>query len=330
MLIDYDNLSHVVNGIGLVNVLNWLGFSNVKDDYSTVRAACKVHGGDRRDSFCMYKNTLVWKCFSKKCEETHGESFFSLVSAVLGVPFKEAVSSFCSNFAVSIDSFVDSDCDISDYKFKSLFNCYKRSIDNEPNNEPVVFPRLVGPSDYFETDRGGPFLATTILLFGINSYYVDKDGRKRVFIPINDVNGNLITYSGRAEDELGYRKYYNCFDYESSNVLYNLDKAKNTESRYIIVVEGFKSVWRLYEYGYNNVVSSLGSMLKPGQVKLLIPLFKDVIIFYDADDAGIKGAEISVNKYKNIIDIAAIIYESDSDPADMSEEAINKLLTKFK
>jgi hypothetical protein len=83
MLIDYNNLSCIVNGVGLINVLGWLGFSSINDDYNTVRAACKVHGGDRSDSFCMYKNTLVWKCFSKKCEETYGESFFSFFRKTL-------------------------------------------------------------------------------------------------------------------------------------------------------------------------------------------------------------------------------------------------------
>ena len=95
MAIDYISLSNVVSSIGLPTVLSWLGFSNVSEDYNSVRASCAVHGGDRKDSFCMYKNTLVWKCFSRKCEQKYGETFFSLVATVLNCSRAEAIKEFC-------------------------------------------------------------------------------------------------------------------------------------------------------------------------------------------------------------------------------------------
>ncbi len=326
MLIDYTSLAQVVNGIGVVNVLQWLGFTHIKDEFNTVRAACKVHGGDRKDSFCIYKNTLVWKCFSKKCEENHGESFFALVAAINDITREEAVDLFCSNFGVDTTSFIDSSNDISDYKFRAYLNCSSK-IESDVD---IMAPKLQGYTDYFLTDRGGPFEPDTVVKFDVFSYYIDDVGRKRVFIPIYGTDGKLISYSGRAEDDIDEDKYYNCVDSESSNILYNLNNVVNSKSNYIIVVEGYKSVWRLYEYGYDNVVSSLGSALKVGQVKKLVPLFKDIVIFFDNDEAGRIGSYLAVKKFYSVLNIININYDSDKDPADMSKSAVDNLLKSYR
>lgn len=329
MLIDYYNLSHVVNGIGIINVLRWLGFKSIKDEFTAVRAECAVHGGDRKDSFCIYKNTLVWKCFSRKCEELHGESFFSLVAAIKNIDKKSAIDIFCSQFNVNRESFSDKYNDISDYKFRAYLNNYK--LNNTENNVPINFPEIEGYTDYFLSDEGGPFSSATVGRFEIFSYYIDdKDKRKRVYIPIYDANNNLVFYSGRAVDKIVEDKYSNGTNFASGNILYNLNNARNTKSRYIIIVEGFKSVWRLYEYGYDNVVSSLGSYLKPGQLKLILPLLKDVVIFYDDDKAGKIGAKRVIDRYCNLVNIYNIDYDAGVDPADMSKNDIDALLTKFR
>ena len=122
-MVNYNSLSAIVGSIGYDRVLHWLGFSNITSDSGAVRSACVVHGGDRKDSFCLYKNTLVWRCFSNKCNEIHGSSFFSLVQAVLNCSFNEAVQRFCSEFSIDRSAFFEDEMD-DNYKKDFLFLNY--------------------------------------------------------------------------------------------------------------------------------------------------------------------------------------------------------------
>ena len=115
-MVNYNSLSNIVGGLGYTRVLSWLGFSKITSDSSTIRSACIVHGGDRKDSFCLYKNTLIWRCFSQKCNEVHGSTFFDLVKAVFGCSFGEAVSMFCSEFSIDRSLFCDDNLDVNTKK----------------------------------------------------------------------------------------------------------------------------------------------------------------------------------------------------------------------
>lgn len=327
MAIDFSALTVVINSIGIPNILTWLGFTKIKDMNTTVRASCAIHGGDRADSFCIYKNTLVWKCFSRKCEQVHGCSFVSLLAARLGCSKTEAISKFCTQFGLNLDDFTADDIDTAFYKMSSYVN-HVKNMSEESND--IVFPTLLGDSDYFLTTKGGPFDKSTVARYGINKYYIDTSGRKRVFIPIFDDKFNLVAYSGRAEDDLKYRKYLNSFGSSADSLLYNIHYACFSSSQYMIVVEGYKSVWRLYEYGYNNVVSVLGSYLSPEQVKELLLRLKKIVLLFDNDEAGKTGMDIAISTYGTYVDIIPVWYDSDKDPADLDKEYIDKLLFKYK
>ena len=327
MNVDFTVLTLAVNSIGLTNVLHWLGFSKIKDMNTTVRAACAVHGGDREDSFCIYKNTLVWKCFSHKCEQLYGCSFISLLSVILNQPKDEAFKVFCNHFGLDYNSFTADDVDIPFYKMYTYTNSFNKPLSG---GSPLDVPKLVGDTDYFLTDKGGPFAPETVARYCVNKYFIDKSGRKRVFIPIFDKEFNLVAYSGRAEDDLKYRKYYNSFGSEASRLLYNIQYAQFSKSDYIIVVEGFKSVWRLYEYGYTNVVSALGSSLSSDQVSELLLTLKKIVLFFDNDEAGKIGMDIAISTYTNYLDIIPVWYDEDKDPADLDKLYIDSLLLKYK
>lgn len=73
-------------------------------------------------------------------------------------------------------------------------------------------------------------------------------------------------------------------------VLYNLNRARAhlSELGYLIVVEGFFSVVKLYELGFPNVVAIMGSDVSEAQARLLTEA-KEVVILFDGDDAGWGG-----------------------------------------
>lgn len=330
-MVNYNSLSIIVSGIGHARVLGWLGFSNITTDSSTVRSACVVHGGDRKDSFCLYKNTLIWRCFSQKCNEIYGSTFFSLVMAVFKCSFGEALSMFCSEFAVDRSMFCDDYLNVNDKK-DILFLSYVKNFSKKDYNIGTI--KLdTRPCDYFslpEPEGGGPFNDDILNFFGAEKCYTDDFNTDRALIPIYDENNVLAGYSGRAIEKVKHRKYLLTGDMVAGDILYNLNNAKKTLSDYIIVVEGYKAVWRLHEYGYDNVVCCMGSLVTPHQVQLLIQTLKKVVLFLDPDSAGVQGTIITNNKYSSMVPLIPVISEFDRDPADLTKVEADKILNKYK
>lgn len=330
-MVNYNNLSSIVSGIGHVRVLGWLGFSKITSDSSTVRAACVVHGGDRKDSFCLYKNTLIWRCFSNKCNEIHGSTFFSLVQAVFKCSFGEALSMFCSEFAVDRSLFCDDNIDENSKKDILFLSYLKHSTNNDHQISKINIDKR--PCNYFslsEPDGGGPFSDDVLNFFNVSGCYTDDFGIDRALIPIYDDGGGLVGYSGRAMKKVKHRKYLLTGNMVAGDILYNLNNVKKILSDYIIVVEGYKAVWRLHEYGYSSTVCCMGSLVTPYQIRLLIQTLKKVVLFLDPDSAGIQGTIITNNKYSSMVSLIPVVSEFERDPADLTKEEVDKMLSRYK
>ena len=112
---------------------------------------------------------------------------------------------------------------------------------------------------------------------------------------------------------------------DKDKVLYNLHKAKDT-SKTIIVVEGFKSVWKLHMAGYN-AVACMGSRITPGQQGLLYSHAFEVILLFDGDKAGIKGTMKAIEAMKGKIKLTPLFFPfEDRDPGDLNVEELRELI----
>jgi len=178
---------------------------------------------------------------------------------------------------------------------------------------------------------GGPFSEKVLSFFNVSESYTDDFGINRALIPIYDHSGALAGYTGRdISNKLKHRKYLLIGNITAGDILYNLNVAKNTTSDYIIVVEGFKSVWRLHQYGYDNTVACMGSLMTPHQIRLLIGTLKKIVLFFDSDSPGILGTIITNNKYNLTLPLIPIISDYDRDPADLTKEETDKILGKYR
>ena len=134
--------------------------------------------------------------------------------------------------------------------------------------------------------------------FGVGYYARRGMMHGRVVFPIHNIEGQLIAYVGRwAEDPVpsGKRKYFLPPGFRRGLELYNLHRAikEGTEA---IVVEGYFDVLRLYEAGYQCVVSIMGAAITDEQVELLKENFDRVLLLLDGDEAGKKAAEAIAQK----------------------------------
>ncbi len=123
--------------------------------------------------------------------------------------------------------------------------------------------------------------------------------RRRITFAIANESGKVVAFGCRAlGDDLP--KYLNSPEtpiYSKSNVLYHMDRAKDTIRRqdFAILVEGYMDAIAVARAGIANVVASCGTSLAEPQIKLLGRFTKRVIVNYDPDAAGQAATERSIS-----------------------------------
>src|SRR5204863_2551094 len=125
--------------------------------------------------------------------------------------------------------------------------------------------------------------------------------RGRIMFPIcNDV-GEVIAFSGRLlKDEEGTAKYLNSPEtplFRKGKVLFGLDKTKRAliEATCAIECEGQLDLISLFEAGITNVVAPQWTAFTEDQARILKRFVSEVVLCFDADAAGQKAAERSLD-----------------------------------
>lgn len=123
--------------------------------------------------------------------------------------------------------------------------------------------------------------------------YYDKF-RDRVMFPIMNTNGKIIGFGGRVLGD-GTPKYLNSQEssvFQKKNNLYglNITRQEIHKEDQAILVEGYMDVISLYQNGVRNVSASLGTALTENQARLLKRYTDNVVLSYDADQAGVNAA----------------------------------------
>lgn len=126
---------------------------------------------------------------------------------------------------------------------------------------------------------------------GVYDYF-----RNRLMFPVIDVRGSVIGFSGRVLGD-GEPKYLNSPDtlvYSKARSLFALNLAKKSKSGYIILSEGNIDVVSLHQAGFDSAVASLGTSLTSDQARLIARYTNQVVIAYDADEAGQKASQRAI------------------------------------
>lgn len=139
----------------------------------------------------------------------------------------------------------------------------------------------------------------------------------RVMFPIIDLRGNVIAFGGRImTDEKP--KYLNTSDtpvFKKSANLFSLNNAKNSGTRTLILCEGYMDVIAVNQAGFLNAVATLGTALTSEQAVLMKRYADEVIICYDADEAGQKATARAIPILRNAgLIIRVLSIPSGKDP----------------
>ncbi len=131
-----------------------------------------------------------------------------------------------------------------------------------------------------------------------NSFY-DRF-RGRLMFPISNDVGEVIAFSGRVlEPEASAAKYINSPEtplFRKGQVLFGLHRTKRAliDADCAIICEGQLDLITLFETGITNVVAPQGTAFTERQAQVLSRFVKEVVLCFDADAAGQKAAERSL------------------------------------
>lgn len=120
--------------------------------------------------------------------------------------------------------------------------------------------------------------------------------RGRVIFPIHTLSGKVVAFGGRIlSSNSKLAKYVNSPEseiYHKSNELYGIYFAKRSivKEDCCFLVEGYTDVISMHQAGVENVVSSSGTALTPGQIRLIHRFTENITVLYDGDSAGIEAS----------------------------------------
>jgi DNA primase len=124
--------------------------------------------------------------------------------------------------------------------------------------------------------------------------------RDRLMFPICNERGEVIAFSGRVLDpESSPAKYMTSPEtpiFTKGKILFGLHMAKRAllDARSAIVCEGQIDLITAFEAGIKNVTASQGTAFTQGQASVLKRHVDEVVLCFDSDNAGQKGAESSL------------------------------------
>ncbi len=160
--------------------------------------------------------------------------------------------------------------------------------------------------------------------------------RNRVIFPIHNASGRVLGFGGRILiTDKKQAKYVNSPEtliYNKSNVLFGLFTAKNAiiKQDNCLLVEGYTDVISLFQSGIENVVSSSGTSLTTGQIKLIKRYTQNITILYDGDAAGIKASFRGINMIvEEGLNVRVVLFPTGEDPDSFARSHNSEQLETF-
>jgi DNA primase len=145
--------------------------------------------------------------------------------------------------------------------------------------------------------------------------------RGRVIFPVHTLSGKVVAFGGRilkkAENTGKYVNSPESEIYSKSNELYGIYFAKNSivKQDKCFLVEGYTDVLSMHQAGIENVVSSSGTALTHGQIRMIHRFSENITVLYDGDAAGIKAALRGIDLLlEDAMNVKVVLLPAGEDP----------------
>ena len=279
---------------------------------------CPFHG-EKTPSFHVLPDRQIYKCFG--CGK--GGGVIRYVMELENIPFQDAVAVLARRAGMAVPEFGGGAPGARERREKILeINrqaalAFHRWLNSPEGTEGLNYLQNRGLSRNTLTRFGLGFAPNSwdSLITELSAQGYDKrdlldaglavstkEGRiydrfrNRVMFPIIDVRGSVIGFGGRVMDN-ATPKYLNSPDtpvYNKSRNVFALNLAKTSKAGRVILTEGYMDAVALHQAGFDSAVASLGTALTEEHGQLLSRYFKESVIAYDGDGAGVAAAQRAI------------------------------------
>jgi len=311
------------------------------------RAACPFHQ-EKTPSFFVFPERQSWHCFGA-CST--GGDVLSFVMKREGIEFGEALRLMADRAGVVIPSRIEADgkkeardriCEANEAAARHFHDLLMRDPAGEKareylkgrglNDESIASFQLGYARESWDDlkshlrERG--FTEAELLEAGLLS--VSENGRvydrwrHRIMFPIKDERGRTTGFGARVlEASTDGPKYINTAQtpvFDKSGTLYGLNLAASEIRRLdqTVIVEGYMDVIAAHQYGFRNVIASMGTAITDKQVGTLKRLSRNLVLALDSDSAGVE-AMLRCVEHENTLEseIRVVILPEGKDPDDV-------------
>lgn len=280
---------------------------------------CPFHHNTRTPAFAVFPETGTWRCFGE-CNE--GGDIFSYVMKKEGWDFPTALRELAEEAGVQLEPLTpEKQEQYEEYDrlrelLEGAVTFYCHQLHNSPEGKKALaYLHERGINDESIESFGLGFAPnawdTTSEHFKAKGYSDDdliaaglaserESGgiydrfRNRFVIPIRDERGRMAGFGARGLDPEDMPKYLNSPQtdvFDKGRILFGLDQSRKAirAADQVVIVEGYMGVLAPHQYGYQNVVATMGTALTEDHLRLIKRFTRRIVLAMDSDAAGIKA-----------------------------------------
>ena len=313
---------------------------------SNHKALCPFHT-EKTPSFIINPERQTWHCFGA-CSV--GGDVIELVIKIEKINFSEALKILAQRAGVQLNnnSGPDKNSRLYEINFEAC-EFYKAQLELPEGKKAKEYIDKRGINDEAsETFEFGfsPYtnsnLVSKLTAIGFKEIEIIQSGLAikrennqvrdffygRLMIPIKNSNGRVIGFGARVLDGSN-PKYINTPStpiFDKKSVLFGLSVASKgiRDDDSVVVVEGYLDVITAHQFGFKNVVASMGTALTANQVGSLKSRTNNFVLAMDSDSAGREAVLRSLrNTYrvferqlgqKSEVNLSVVLMPSGKDP----------------
>ena len=312
------------------------------------KAACPFHN-EKTPSFYVFPERQSWHCFGA-CST--GGDVFTFVMKKEGLDFGETLRLLADKVGVSLPTKIEPGPrkDEKERLFQvneAAAQYYHNLLVNSPSGEKAknyllgrgLTLKTINDFELGVSPNAWDMLMTYLKEKGFSESEMtdaglimkNEDGRtrdrfhNRLMFPIRDARGRTTGFSGREQDG-SQPKYMNSPQtaiFDKSGTIYGIEMASSAirTKDMVVIVEGYMDVIMAHQYGFNNVVASMGTAITEKHINVLKKLTKNIALALDPDTAG-EEAMLRCVEYENSLntEVKVIILPPHEDPDEVIKE----------
>lgn len=333
---DWVNFNEIRNKVSLELILtDMYDLTQFKRQGQTLIGACPVHGGDSPRAFHADLDKNLWHCFTK-CKK--GGNQLDFVAAKEGITVRDAALLLKRRYldnggpppsapAVANPP-AAAPAPVPEKPKRESHGKHDKEAKPEKDPNPPISVNLVLRYDHPHLAEDRKLSEATCRHYGVG--YCNRGILAgTIAIPIHDEQGQLVAYAGRRlrpSDARELGKYKLPKGFKKERVLYNLHRAlPHARENGLVLVEGFFTVLKLHEAGFQNVVAVMGCDLSDHQAELLAKA-PSITLLFDGNEAGWSGSAAAEAKLVNRVPTRNVHLPEGIEPDDLSARALRWVL----